>query len=84
MKKIMFSIKNITTTPIPTAGKSAYLQEEEIWGNGPVHFTPKGYSLAAAGLESVIYEKRAEEKEDEAGGWQGAPKRPNQEPAGLG
>jgi hypothetical protein len=41
-------------------------------------------SLPAAGLESVIYEKRAEEKEDEAGGWQGAPKRPNQEPAGLG
>jgi hypothetical protein len=39
MKKIMFSIKNITT-PIPTAGKSAYLQEEEIWGNGPVQFTP--------------------------------------------
>jgi hypothetical protein len=64
MKKIMFSIKNITTTPIPTAGKSAYLQEEEIWGNGPVPFTPKGYSLAAAGLESVIYEKKAEEKEE--------------------
>jgi hypothetical protein len=44
---------------------SAYLQEEEIWGDDPVHLTPKGYSLAAAGLESLIYEKRAEEKEDE-------------------
>jgi hypothetical protein len=39
----------------------------------------KGYSLAAAGLESLIYEKRAEEKEDEAGGWRGAAKRPKQD-----
>jgi hypothetical protein len=31
----------------------------------PVHFTPKGYSLAAAGLEALIYEKRSEEKEAE-------------------
>ncbi len=31
----------------------------------PVHYTPKGYSLAAAGLEALIYEKRGEEKEAE-------------------
>jgi hypothetical protein len=57
-------------------GKIAYLHEEEIGGDIPVHFTPKEYSLAAAGLKSIIYEKRAEEKEDEARGWQGAAKRP--------
>ncbi len=32
----------------PAPGKSTYLQEEEIWMDDPVHFTPKGYSLAAA------------------------------------
>jgi hypothetical protein len=30
-----------------------------------VHYTPKGYSLAVAGLEALIYEKRGEEKEAE-------------------
>jgi hypothetical protein len=44
-----------------------------------LHLTPKGYSLAAAGLESLIYEKRAEEKEDEPASWQGAAKRPKQD-----
>jgi hypothetical protein len=63
----------------PSPGMSAYLQEEEIWGDDPVHLTPKGYSLAAAGLESLIYEKRAEEKEDEPPSWQGAAKRPKQD-----
>ena len=42
------------------------MQEEEIWGEDPVHFTQRGYSLAAAGLESLVYEKKAEEKEDES------------------
>jgi hypothetical protein len=46
----------------PTPGMSEYLQQEELWGGDPVHYTPKGYSLAAAGLEALIYEKRAEEK----------------------
>jgi len=48
-------------------------------GDDPVHLTPKGYSLAAAGLKSLMYEKRAEEKEDEPGGWQGAAKQPKQD-----
>jgi hypothetical protein len=30
-----------------------------------VHYTPKGYNLAAAGLEALIYEKRGEEREAE-------------------
>jgi hypothetical protein len=47
----------------PTAGLSEYLQQEELRGEDPVHYTPKGYSLAAAGLEALIYEKRGEEKE---------------------
>jgi hypothetical protein len=80
----MRNIKRVTVTELgqfitPSPGKSTYLQEEEIWGDDPVHFTPKGYSLAAAGLESLIYEKRADEKEDEPGGWQGAAKRPKQD-----
>ncbi len=49
----------------PTAGLSEYLQQEELRGGDPVHYTPKGYSLAAAGLEAMIYEKRGEEKEAE-------------------
>jgi uncharacterized membrane protein YgcG len=49
----------------PTAGLSEYLQQEELRGEDPVHFTPKGYSLAAAGLEALIYEKRGEEKDAE-------------------
>jgi len=49
----------------PTAGLSEYLQHEELRGEDPVHFTPKGYSLAAAGLEALIYEKRGEEKDAE-------------------
>ncbi len=36
-----------------------------IWGEDPVLITTKWYSLAAAGLESLIYEKRGEEKEEE-------------------
>jgi hypothetical protein len=46
----------------PPAGQSEYLHEEEIWGEDPVHMTRKGYKLAAAGIESLIYEKRSEEK----------------------
>jgi hypothetical protein len=49
----------------PTAGLSEYLQQEEFRGEDPVHFTSKGYSLAAAGLEALIYEKRGEEKDAE-------------------
>jgi hypothetical protein len=80
----MRNIKRVTVIELgqlitPSPGMSAYLQEEEIWGDDPVHLTPKGYSLAAAGLESLIYEKRAEEKEDEPASWQGAAKRPKQD-----
>ncbi len=55
----MRNIKRVTVMGLgqlitPSPGKSAYLQEEEILGDDPVHFTPKGYSLAAAGLESLI------------------------------
>ena len=49
----------------PPAGQSEYLHEEEIWGDDPVHMTRKGYKLAAAGIESLVYEKRSEEKEAE-------------------
>ncbi len=42
----------------PSAGQSEYLQEEEIWGEDAVHCPQKGYKLAAAGLESLIYEKK--------------------------
>jgi lysophospholipase L1-like esterase len=45
----------------PTAGLSEYLQQEELRGGDPVHYTPKGYSLAAAGLEALIYEERGGE-----------------------
>jgi hypothetical protein len=31
----------------PAAGQSSYLHEEEIWGEDPVHYTSKEYSLAA-------------------------------------
>ncbi len=60
----------------PSAGQSSYLQEEEIWGEDPVHLTSKGYSIVAAGLESLIYEKRGEEKEAEEKGGQGPAKKP--------
>jgi hypothetical protein len=46
----------------PSPGQSEYLQE--IWGEDPVHYMQEGYSMAAAGLESLIYEKKAEEQED--------------------
>jgi hypothetical protein len=55
----------------PCAGQSGYLQEEEIWGEDPVHLTSKGYSLVAAGIESLTYEKGNEEKEAEEKGGQG-------------
>ncbi len=60
----------------PSAGQSSYLQEEEIWGEDPIHLTSKGYSILAAGLESLIYEKRGEEKEAEEKGGQGPAKKP--------
>jgi hypothetical protein len=59
----------------PAAGQSSYLHEEEIWGEDPVHYTSKGYSLAAAGLESLVYEKRSEEKEIGSSGGQGPSKK---------
>jgi hypothetical protein len=60
----------------PTAGQSGYLNEEEVWGEDPVHLTSKGYRMAAAGPESLIYEKRGEEKEAEEKGGQGPAKKP--------
>ncbi len=73
----------------PTAGQSGYLHEEEVWGEDPVHLTAKGYSMAAAGLESLIYEKRgeerdAEEKRGHAGTVQEAPLRRRRTQARLG
>jgi hypothetical protein len=29
----------------PSAGQSPYLQEEEIWGEDPVHYMQEGYSM---------------------------------------
>jgi hypothetical protein len=77
-------MRNIKRAPVmefsqlitPSAGQSSYLHEEEIWGEDPVHYTAKGYSLAAAGLESLVYEKRGEEKEVESWGGQGPSKKP--------
>jgi hypothetical protein len=59
----------------PTAGQSGYLHEE-VWGEDPVHLTAKGYSMAAAGLESLIYEKRGEERAAEEKGEQRPTKKP--------
>ncbi len=56
---------------MPPARQSSYLHEEEIWGEDPMHYTVLGYSLAAAGVETLVYEKRGEEKEAEASGGQG-------------
>jgi hypothetical protein len=80
-REILTIFKRVTVIELgqlitPSPGLSAYLQDEEVWGDDPVHLTPKGYSLAAAGLESLIYEKRSEERDDEPSGWQGAAKRP--------
>ncbi len=72
-------LHNFSKIKKPTPDQSAYLQDEEVWGEDPVHLTPKGYSLAAAGLETLIYEKRAEEKEEEPTSWQGGAKRPKQD-----
>jgi hypothetical protein len=59
----------------PSAGQSEYLHEEEIWGDDPVHLTSKGYGMVAAGLESLIYEKRGEEREAEKKESQGPSKK---------
>jgi hypothetical protein len=65
----------------PPAGQSEYLHEEEIWGEDPVHMTRKGYKLAAAGIESLVYEKRSEEKEAEEKNGQRPSKKPRLDPA---
>ncbi len=65
----------------PPAGQSEYLHEEEIWGEDPVHMTRKGYKLAAAGTESLVYEKRSEEKEAEEKSGQRPSKKPRLDPA---
>jgi hypothetical protein len=57
---------------------SEYLQQEELWGGEPVHYTPKGYSLAAVGLEALIYENRAEEREAESAAGQESQAGPDQ------
>jgi len=72
----MFSIKRTVT-----AGRSDYLHEEEGWGEDPVHMTSSGYKLAAEGLESVIYEKRREEREVDEKPGQGPAKKPRVDPA---
>jgi hypothetical protein len=63
------------------AGQSEYLHEEEIWGDDPVHMTRTGYKLAAAGIESLVYEKRGEEKEAEEKSGQRPTKKPRLDPA---
>jgi hypothetical protein len=63
------------------AGQSEYLHEEEIWGEDPVHMTRTGYKLAAAGIESLVYEKKSEEKEAEEKSGQRSPKKPRLDPA---
>jgi hypothetical protein len=65
----------------PPAGQSGYLHEEEIWREDPVHMTRKGYKLAAAGIESLLYEKRSEEKEAEEKSGQRPTKKPRLDPA---
>jgi hypothetical protein len=65
----------------PSAGQSGYLHEEEIWGEDPVRLTTKGYSTVAAGLESLIYEKRGEEREAEEKESQGPSKKPRYDAA---
>ncbi len=41
-----------------------------------MHLTSKGYGMVAAGLESLIYEKRGEEREAEEKESQGPSKKP--------
>ncbi len=65
----------------PSAGQSEYLHEEEVWGDDPVHLTSKGYGMVAAGLESLIYEKRGEEREAEEKESQGPSKKPRYDAA---
>jgi hypothetical protein len=65
----------------PSAGQCGYLYEEEIWGEDPVHLTTKGYGMVAAGLESLIYEKRGEEREAEEKESQGPSKKPRYDAA---
>jgi hypothetical protein len=65
----------------PSAGQSEYLHEEEIWGDDPVHLTTKGHGMVAAGLESLIYEKRGEEREAEEKESQGPSKKPRHDAA---
>ncbi len=60
----------------PSAGQSSNLHKEEIWGEDPMHLTTKGYGMAAACLESIIYEKRGEEREAEEKGSQRPSKKP--------
>ncbi len=74
----VMELGQLITTP---AGQSEYLHEEEIWGEDPVHMTRKGYKLAAAGIESLVYEKRSEEKEAEEKSGQRPPKKPRLDPA---
>ncbi len=45
----MPNIKRVTVIEMgqlitPTPGLSAYLQDEEVWGEDPVHLTPKGWT----------------------------------------
>ena len=46
----------------PSPGQSGYLQEEEIWGEDPVHYTQKGYSpgCGRAGVPHLREEERGE------------------------
>jgi hypothetical protein len=75
------SVMELGQLIVQPAGRSDYLHEEEVWGEDPVHMTPTGYKLAAEGLESVIYEKRREEREVVEKSGQGPAKKPRVDPA---
>jgi len=38
------------------------LREEEIWGEDPIHHTPRGFSEAAKGLRRLLRSRRGEEQ----------------------
>jgi hypothetical protein len=82
----MRNIKRVTVIELgqlltPSAGQSSYLHEEEIWVEDPVHLTTKEYGMVAAGLESLIYEKRGEEREAAEKESQGPSKKPRYDAA---
>jgi hypothetical protein len=52
------TVKQFCNLIEPSEGESTNLQEEEIWGDDPVHLTPKGYSMVASGLVALIQSQK--------------------------